>query len=186
MSPALASGFLSTEPPEKSLSRFLTQLLFHCLLGCPFRSVGQEKTKLKPGLWMDLHIMLAQPISSQLQHFIPTLKDRNKGKSSSGHTSSGIFGCSLFGVWDGQKNRSRLIQRHLPVIWLDDQEFRRHRIVTLVKKKAREEGYGWTTWVRLFAIIAVFHMNAHQKASAALEILNSQGYTSEMLCGCHQ
>ena len=29
-------------------------------------------------------------------------------------------------------------------------------------------------------------MNAHQKASAALEILNSQGYTSEMLRGCLQ
>ena len=29
-------------------------------------------------------------------------------------------------------------------------------------------------------------MNAHQKASAALEIRNSQGYTSEMLRGCHQ
>ena len=90
-------------------------------------------------------------------------------------TSSSIYGCSLFGVWDGQKNRSRLIQRHLPMICLDDQEFKRHRIVTLVKKKAGEEVYGWTTWVRLFTIIVVFHMNAHQKASAALETLKQSG-----------
>jgi len=80
MSSALASGFLSTEPPEKSLSRYLIQLLFHCLLGCSFRSVGQEKTKLKPGLWMDLYIMLVQPVSGQLQHFIPTQGDTERQK----------------------------------------------------------------------------------------------------------